>query len=508
MRGKKRNIILRFIDYLNPFHNFGTEGKTPFWTSQIITIITLVLYEFLAVNFIKNLGESAIYLVIVSIALVAYIALRSGLSAALLSTFITEIYVIFIFLSPLPHHYNFDDIRNVLLMAFILFGLALCIGWLKDTVDILVLRERRGRQQAEEEQIRLKAILQQLPVGVLLVDANGKIISGNKRIQEILGRNISKRFHFNNKDFRSDILSKNKLLAPDEWPIVRAITQGETVNAQEMEFIRDDKKKIFLRVNAAPIKNKHRKIVAAVSTLYDVTFEKELEQRKDDFINMASHELKTPITSMKLYIDVLIKRAQETKDEKSLHILSTIKEQSERLQELVNDLLDVSRIQTGKLNFQKTDFHIDELIKDCVETLQGTTTEHTLVLSQLPSVVIHADKFRIYQVMTNFLTNAIKYSPKGEKIVITLRKSSRDVVVGVKDHGIGIPKNQHKKIFERLYQVNIPGEKAYPGLGMGLYISKEIVKRHKGKIWVVSEKGKGSEFFFSLPLLERKKRKT
>jgi signal transduction histidine kinase len=271
-----------------------------------------------------------------------------------------------------------------------------------------------------------------------------------------------------------------------------------------MEFVRDDKKKIFLRVNAAPIKNKHRQIIAAVSTLYDVTFEKELEQRKDDFINMASHELKTPITSMKLYIDVLISRVRETKDDKSLRILSSIKEQSERLQELVNDLLDVSRIQTGKLNFQKTDFRIDELIQDCIETLQGTTTDHKLVFSQDTPTMIHADKFRIYQVVTNLLTNAIKYSPKGRKIEISVQKTSHDIVVSVRDYGIGIPKNQHKKIFERLYQINNPGEKTYPGLGMGLYISKEIVKRHKGKIWVVSEKGKGSEFFFSLPLPKSK----
>jgi PAS domain S-box-containing protein len=500
MKGKNRNIILRSIDYLNPFHNFGT-GETPsFWFSLGITIIILALYEFIAFNFIKNSSETAVYLIIVSIALIAYIGLRSGLYADLLTAFITEIYVIFIFLSPLPHHYSFDDIRNVILMAFILFGLSLCIGWLKDTVDVLVLGERKGRQLAEEEQLRLKAILQQLPVGVLLVDANGKIISGNNRIQEILGRNISKRFRFNKKYFRTDVLSSNKQLAPEEWPIVRAMTQGEVVNSQEMEFVREDKKKIFLRVNAAPIKNKHRQIVAAVSTLYDITFEKELEQRKDDFINMASHELKTPITSMKLYIDVLLSRAHESKDDKSLHVLSSIKEQSERLQELVNDLLDVSRIQTGKLNFQKTDFRMDELLKDCIETLQATTKDHKLVFPDETPIMIHADKFRIYQVMTNLLTNAIKYSPKGKKIEISLQKAPHDIVVSVRDYGIGIPKSQHKKIFERLYQINSPGEKTYPGLGMGLYISKEIVKRHRGKIWVVSEKGKGSEFFFSLPL--------
>jgi two-component system CheB/CheR fusion protein len=186
-------------------------------------------------------------------------------------------------------------------------------------------------------------------------------------------------------------------------------------------------------------------------------------------------------------------------DEKATKTLLGIKNQTDKLQGLVSDLLDVSRIQTGKLSFKKEPFCINDLLKEIISVLQSTTSQQ-IILKKYPHVQINADKFRIYQVVTNLLTNAIKYSPQGEKIWIEIQSLKNKLVVSVKDQGIGIDKNQQKRIFDRLYQVTDAKEKKFPGLGMGLYISREIIKRHRGAIWVEGEKGKGSTFYFSLPL--------
>lgn len=498
-RRKLKTPYEKVIDYFNPFSHFGVTEKNAYFI-QWVTIAVLLIFELLTLQIIRDLEESAVYLVIVAIALVTYISLRMGLLQGLICALITQIYVLFIFLSPFPHHYRFDDIRNVILMGLILFGLALCVGWLKDTIDVLFLKERSARQLAEDEKIRLSAILDQLPVGVLLVDKESRVLSGNKKVTEMLGREVKARFTLNDKSQSKIIPSSNVSQAHKDWPIIRAITKGEVVSAEEMAYMHENGQEIFLRVNAAPIKNRNRKVVAAVSTFYDITREKELEQRKDDFISMASHELKTPLTSMKLYLDVLVKRIKQSNDTSSLKILSRIRDQSDRLQELVGDLLDVSRIQTGKMRFKKESFRLDNQIVDIIEGLQGTTQKHELVYVEKKPIMIKADRFRIYQVLTNLITNAIKYSPNEGKIYIYARKQNGKVIVSVKDNGIGIPKEKQKKIFDRLYQANDFDGKSYPGLGMGLYISKEIIRRHQGRIWVESDKGKGSEFFFSLPL--------
>jgi PAS domain S-box-containing protein len=384
-------------------------------------------------------------------------------------------------------------------LAFLYFLLSAIIGWLKQRIDTLIDQEKEARLQAEEGKVRLQTVLDQLPVGVLLADIEGKL-EGNKQLEKILGEKIKITLEKDVDYIFSHAFRVNKSLPQKDWPIIRALTRGEIIQDQEVEFIRSDKKTLHLKVNAAPIKNRNKRIISAVSTLYDVTQEKELEQRKDDFINMASHELKTPITSMKLYIDLLLSRIKSYDDEKATKTLSSIKSQTEKLQGLVNDLLDVSRIQTGKLHFNNEVFSINTLIQETIELLQDITRKHTILFHNKSDIFVFGDRFRIYQVFTNLITNAIKYSPEGGKIIVHVRKEGEKATVSVQDFGIGIAKEQKNKIFERLYQVSDTKTNTFPGLGMGLFISKEIIKRHKGRIWVESVKGKETTFFFSLPI--------
>ena len=160
----------------------------------------------------------------------------------------------------------------------------------------------------------------------------------------------------------------------------------------------------------------------------------------------------------------------------------------------------MSKIISAVSTARKEDFTINELISETVAGLQETAQTRKITFSATKSIQLYGDRFRLYQVLTNLLTNAIKYSQEGGVIKVKLTNSHDKATVSVKDSGIGIPKDQQKKIFDRLYQVTDAKEKTFPGLGMGLYISKEIIRRHRGSIWVESEKDKGSTFYFSLPL--------
>lgn len=237
-------------------------------------------------------------------------------------------------------------------------------------------------------------------------------------------------------------------------------------------------------------------ILAAV-----VAQNKSLEKRKDEFVSMASHELRTPITSMKIYIHILMSRIKKMDDKKSLNVLENIDGQVDHLKELVSDLLDISLIQVKRMQFRMSEFIIADLINEVRDGCQATTKKHTFLYPDKAGFVVYGDKFRITQVLTNLFSNAIKYSPKGGDVIIRSIKKKNKIIVSVQDFGIGLSKEQKQKIFDRLYQASYHEERTFPGLGVGLYISKEIMKRHKEDLWVETELGKGSTFYFTLPVV-------
>lgn len=220
---------------------------------------------------------------------------------------------------------------------------------------------------------------------------------------------------------------------------------------------------------------------------------------RDEFLSIASHELKTPITSMKMFAQVLQKQFEEKKEEEPLRYLRRINEQINKQTQFISDLLDISRLQLGKFGFKPERFDLENAIREITEGIQLTTQKHKISIRGEATKKVFADKERIGQVITNLLTNAIKYSPKGGKIIVGISQKKGGTTVSIQDEGVGIAKENLKKIFERFYQVSEPTEKTYPGLGIGLYISTEILKKHHGTLSVESTKGKGSTFTFTLP---------
>ena len=227
---------------------------------------------------------------------------------------------------------------------------------------------------------------------------------------------------------------------------------------------------------------------------------RESEARKDEFISMASHELKTPLTSLKGFTNLLQRRLTKQGDKQALHFLARMEEQLDKLSKLVSDLLDVTKMQTGKLEFREERFFLNELVRETLENLQGTMETHHLQLEEVTDVQVLGDKDRLGQVLINLLTNAIKYSPEADTVIVRVSADEHNAIVSVQDFGIGIAETHQEKIFERFYQVNDDTEKTFPGLGIGLYISSQIVRGHHGRLWVESAKGAGATFYVSLPL--------
>ncbi len=234
----------------------------------------------------------------------------------------------------------------------------------------------------------------------------------------------------------------------------------------------------------------------------------ELMNRKDDFLSIASHELKTPVTSLKAYTQLLQMDAIENADKRRESMLAKMDSQIDKLTSLITDLLDTSKMQNGKLIYNKTFFQLNELIKETVGEIQVTNASHKIIIEKNIPLQLHADRERISQVLSNLLSNAIKYCPDCKDIIVKLERKGEIAVCSVQDFGNGIFKAQQDKIFERFYRVTGNNLHTYPGLGLGLFIAKEIIERHSGKIWFESEEGTGSTFYFSLPIAVNKDKLT
>jgi signal transduction histidine kinase len=249
-------------------------------------------------------------------------------------------------------------------------------------------------------------------------------------------------------------------------------------------------------------------IVKMKSDLHQLTMEKdkvqeetlELMHRKDDFLSIASHELKTPVTSLKAYTQLLQLYFKDNTDIKRDLMISKMDNQVDKLTSLINDLLDTSKMQHGVLVYHKDLFQFDEVVKKVVDELQLINPSHQIIIEINEPIKLFADKERIEQVLNNLINNAIKYCPDGRKIIVNLKSNGSMAICSVKDFGNGIAKEQQNRIFERFYRITGNNLHTYPGLGLGLFIAKEIVERHYGKLWVESEIGKGSTFSFGLPI--------
>jgi signal transduction histidine kinase len=257
-------------------------------------------------------------------------------------------------------------------------------------------------------------------------------------------------------------------------------------------------------LNARTLRQGPNKTSLILLAIEDITERKQLEQQKDEFISIASHELKTPITSVKAYAQILGQRFRKAQDLKSVELVEKMDLQLDKLTDLIGDLLDVTKIEADRIQFNETSFDFNQLVSLTVEELQRTTEKHTIIVDLQPSITVFGDHDRLGQVITNFISNALKYSPQADKIIVKASMAKGIVTLSVQDFGVGLSKEDQARVFERFYRVSGSDQNTYPGLGLGLYISHEIMRRHGGDVRVESKKMAGSTFCFSLPAAKQK----
>lgn len=295
------------------------------------------------------------------------------------------------------------------------------------------------------------------------------------------------------------------------YPVKKRVL--ETVQPERVELnVGADRKPLFYDLTIEPLTNDKGEADGITVVAVEITERKKQEEKKDEFISIASHELKTPLTSIKGYVQILERKVKSLEDEQLQSYLHKTNEYIDKLQRLIGDLLDVSKIQAGKLIMTIEQVDVDQFVRDAVDSIQLDSIQHTtptvqMVLKGKSRAILPGDRYRLEQVMTNLLTNAMKYAPESKKVVIKIHKNPREVIISVTDFGIGIPKSEVSRVFQRFYRIE-KQTKNVSGLGIGLYLSYEIIQRHGGKMWVESEVGKGSTFSFSLPILSAKQSKS
>jgi PAS domain S-box-containing protein len=330
-------------------------------------------------------------------------------------------------------------------------------------------------------------------IGMVIASTGGEIFEANEAFLGVVG--------YSREDLDAGTLNWRKLNIPDEadptrdkW--LKTLRDIGYVESSERDFIHKDGHIVPTIVSSVMI-DLDREIF--IGLLVDISERKRLEQKKDEFISIASHELKTPLTTLSGYAQLIDTRMKK-EYESNLKFLSKMDQQFHKLNRLINDLLDVSKIQSGKLSLSKAIFNIVELVEETIQEVEPISNDHKLTLNKsMEKIQVDADIMKISQVLTNFLTNAIKYSPKNSSITVNVSNSNDDVLVEVIDEGRGIAENLQKKVFDKFFQVDNPGTNLAQGMGLGLYISSEIIKRHGGTIGLKSQVGKGSTFYFTLP---------
>ncbi|OCX50633.1 hypothetical protein BEL04_22955 [Mucilaginibacter sp. PPCGB 2223] len=455
--------------------------NSPFYIKYGIPLLLLIWVTLLKLILFKYIGQPTPFLLYFAVIIIT--ARYFGEISALVIIFCAALVVNFFFLYPYDS-FSIDTGHLVQTGIFVL-ECSFIVG--------LSAALRKTVQKMHQRDMVFKALVEKSAEGITMHNADGMRIYCSPSVEEILG------------------YTPEELLKQDPWAYSH---EGELLYAKEQFYrLASHPGKTITILHRVRHKNDkwiwlesrltnllHEPMVnAIISNFTDVTDRVYLEKQREDFIGVASHELKTPLTSLKAFTQVLENRFKNSTDTSSHEIITKIDYQVNRIVSMINDMLDVSSLQAGGLNFNISKFDLNELINELSQALQQSMRKHRIVVNLAPLDAIPGDRDRIGQIINNLIANAVKYSPAADTINISSKIDGDYVTVSVQDYGIGIPEDEQKSIFEKFYRVG-NSQKAFQGLGLGLFICYQIVEIHKGKIGVISHPGEGSTFWFSLPL--------
>lgn len=377
------------------------------------------------------------------------------------------------------------------------------IGQLAETFNQMSSRLRDSYSRLAVEKQRDETILQNMGEGLIAVDEKAQVVLMNNvaaalldlgEASQTIGKTLYPLFDIYKQDKKKTLVHKR------QHPVYEALTKGKAMN--DFFGFKKETRSIIVHFNANPILL-DKKVVGAIVVLRDVTHEREVDRMKTEFISLASHQLRTPLSAIKWFSEMLLSGDAGKLKEEQADFAKNIVDSTERMIQLVNSLLNISRIESGRIMIDPKPTDLKELVSGIVTDLKAKTEERqqTLIVSvhsDLPK--INLDPRLIGQVYLNLLTNAIKYTPKGGEISVFISKKDDQVVSQVTDNGYGIPKEQQARIFQKFFRAENVAKVETDGTGLGLYLIKAIVESSGGKIWFESEQDKGTTFWFSVPL--------
>jgi PAS domain S-box-containing protein len=366
--------------------------------------------------------------------------------------------------------------------------------------------EGRFRAAAEEQGGELNSVIEAIADGVFVCDGNMRITRANAAALRYLGLDPGLAL-----DQPADYVPLIEPRTPDgapipveDSPLARGLRGETSDNFRAVLRHAATGEELHVRCSYAPIRDAAGEITGAVAVMTDIEALHAVERQKDDLLWVASHELKTPITALRATLQLTTRRLRGAGQDDMAQSLEPLLGQVDRLTALVNDLLDVARTQSGALDLQPATMDLAAISRRLTEAMQATTDSHTLTVTAPEALLVPGDEGRIEQVITNLISNAIKYSPQGGPIGIRVQVVGREAQVCVSDAGIGIPAAERSRLFERFHRAPNAQAQRIRGFGLGLYISQAIVAAHGGRIWLADPGPAGAErgsvFCFSLPL--------
>jgi len=376
------------------------------------------------------------------------------------------------------------------------------IGQLATAFNEMSVRLKDSYRRLEVERLRDEAILQSMSEGLIAIDEKTNIVLINNRATELL--ELPKREKLGGVPVNHVFTiydDQDKPLPAAQTPaIVTLQTRGAVSGVYG--FHKKNATKILVNVEASPV-IANKVVAGAIMTLRDVTKEREVDRMKTEFISLASHQLRTPLSAIKWFDEMLISGDAGVLQPEQLDFAKNIADSTERMIALVNALLNISRIESGRIMVDPKPTDLRELVSGIINDLKAKTEEkqQTLVISvheELPK--INLDPRLIGQVYLNLLTNAVKYTPKGGEISVFISKKDDQIISQVTDNGYGIPRDQQDRVFQKFFRAANAVKVETDGTGLGLYLIKAVIESSGGKIWFESEEGKGTSFWFSIPL--------
>lgn len=381
-----------------------------------------------------------------------------------------------------------EEVRWIKAHGNVFFENGHAVRFIGTVLDVHELKE------AEEKNAKLASIVASSDDAIISKTLEGEITSWNAGAENIFGYSAD------------EMLGQNiyKLIPQDrqeeEPRILSQLRKGQRIQHFETKRLRKDGHLIDVSLTISPVRDPQGNVIGISKIARDITQKKQEETRKNDFIGMVSHELKTPLTSLGGIVQVANAKLKNHEDTFLAAAMGKATSQVRRMTTMINGFLNIARLESGKLSIDKQRFDISGLISDTVDELRFINPSHSITFEAYRSLEVYADREKIASVLSNYINNAVKYSAKDTRVEIVCRKSDSEVIISVRDEGLGIGPDDLDKIFNRYYRVSSDQTRHISGFGIGLYLSSEIIGHHGGRVWAESEPAEGSTFYFSLPV--------